>query len=107
MFSLECRDNYTGQTSSGSSIGTVMVRLPLSAAELDRGRRLGAVLRETRGARTMLDIAHAAGISPETLRKIESGRIATPSFQTVAAIADAVGISLDQLWAEVEASTLA
>ncbi|WP_396668895.1 helix-turn-helix domain-containing protein [Microbacterium sp. R86528] len=84
-----------------------MVRLPLSAAELDRGRRLGAVLRETRGARTMLDVALAAGISPETLRKIESGRIATPSFQTVAAIAGAVGLSLDKLWAEVEASTLA
>ena len=55
----------------------------------------------------MLEVALEAGVSPETLRKIESGRIATPSFQTVAAIADAVGISLDRLWAEVEASALA
>lgn len=84
-----------------------MVRLPLSDADLDRGRRLGAVLRDARGQRTMLEVALEAGVSPETLRKIESGRIATPSFQTVAAIADAVGISLDRLWAEVEASALA
>lgn len=84
-----------------------MVRLPLSDADLDRGRRLGAVLRDARGRRTMLEIALAAGVSPETLRKIESGRIATPSFQTVAAIADAVGLSLDRLWAEVEASAVA
>ncbi|MBP1078708.1 transcriptional regulator with XRE-family HTH domain [Microbacterium terrae] len=85
----------------------MMVRLPLSAADLDRGRRLGAVLRDARGRRTMLEVALAAGVSPETLRKIESGRIATPSFQTVAAIADAVGLSLDRLWAEVETSAVA
>ena len=84
-----------------------MVRLPLSDADLDRGRRLGAVLRDARGRRTMLEVALVAGVSPETLRKIESGRIATPSFQTVAAIADAVGLSLDRLWAEVEASAVA
>lgn len=84
-----------------------MVRLPLSAADLDRGRRLGAVLRDARGRRTMLEVALAAGVSPETLRKIESGRIATPSFQTVAAIADAVGLSLDRLWAEVETTAVA
>ncbi|MFC6325436.1 helix-turn-helix domain-containing protein [Microbacterium koreense] len=84
-----------------------MVRLPLSAADLDRGRRLGAVLRAARGERTMLEVALAAGVSPETLRKIESGRVATPSFQTVASIADAVGLSLDRLWAEVEASAVA
>lgn len=84
-----------------------MVRLPLSAADLDRGRRLGAMLRDARGGRTMLEVALVAGVSPETLRKIESGRIATPSFQTVAAIAAAVGLSLDRLWAEVDASAVA
>lgn len=49
----------------------------------------------------MLDVALDAGVSPETLRKIESGRIATPAFSTVAAIADVVGLSLDEVWAEV------
>lgn len=49
----------------------------------------------------MLDIALAARVSPETLRKIESGRIATPAFPTIAAIADVVGLSLDEVWAEI------
>ncbi|MBM7024662.1 helix-turn-helix domain-containing protein [Clavibacter zhangzhiyongii] len=78
-----------------------MVRLPLTPAELERGRRLGALLREARGGRSMLDTALDAGISPETLRKIESGRVATPAFTTIAAIADAVGLSLDAVWAGI------
>ena len=49
----------------------------------------------------MLDTALEAGVSPETLRKIESGRVATPAFPTVAAIADVLGLSLDEVWAEV------
>lgn len=55
-----------------------MVRLPLTFEELERGERLGALLRRARAERTMVDIAFDAGISPETLRKIESGRVATP-----------------------------
>lgn len=78
-----------------------MVRLPLTAAEVARGKRLGALLREARGTRSMLTTALDAGVSPETLRKIETGRIATPAFPTVAAIADVLGVSLDALWAEV------
>lgn len=78
-----------------------MVRLPLSPDELERGRRLGALLRSARGDRSILDVALAAGISPETLRKIETGRIATPSFASIAAVAGVVGLSLDALWAEV------
>lgn len=49
----------------------------------------------------MLHTALVAGVSPETLRKIESGRVATPSFSTIAAIADVLGLSLDALWAEI------
>jgi transcriptional regulator with XRE-family HTH domain len=49
----------------------------------------------------MLDIALGAGVSPETLRKIETGRVATPAFPTVAAIADVLGLSLDAVWAEI------
>lgn len=78
-----------------------MVRLPLTPAELERGRRLGALLREARGERSMLTTALDAGLSPETLRKIESGRVATPAFPTVAALAAVLGLSLDALWAEV------
>lgn len=78
-----------------------MVRLPLSPAEVERGARLGALLRRGRGERSMLEVALDAGVSPETLRKIESGRVATPAFSTVAAIAQVLGLSLDELWAEI------
>lgn len=81
-----------------------MVRLPLTHEDLARGERLGAVLRRARGSRTILELAREADVSPETLRKIESGRVATPAFPTIAAIADALDISLDEIWAEMRAS---
>ena len=49
----------------------------------------------------MLDTALEAGVSPETYRKIESGRVATPAFPTIAAITDVLGLSLDAVWAEI------
>lgn len=49
----------------------------------------------------MLAVALDAGVSPETLRKIESGRVATPSFPVIAAIAAVLGLSLDELWSAV------
>ncbi|KOT86738.1 XRE family transcriptional regulator [Streptomyces sp. NRRL F-5755] len=78
-----------------------MVRLPLTPEEVERGQRLGALLRRARGKRSMLDVALDAHVSPETLRKIESGRVATPSFPTIAAIADVLGLSLDAVWADI------
>ncbi|GAA4744905.1 helix-turn-helix transcriptional regulator [Modestobacter marinus] len=74
-----------------------MVRPPLSPEERDRGRRLGALLRAARGPRTPAEVAAASGVSLEALRKIESGRVPTPAFFTVAALARAVGLPLDQL----------
>ena len=82
-----------------------MVRLPLTPAEVERGQRLGAILRQARGDGSMLATALEARISPETLRKIETGRVATPAFPTIAAIADVLGLSLDALWAELNRST--
>jgi transcriptional regulator with XRE-family HTH domain len=79
----------------------MMVRLPLTPDELERGRRLGALLRHARGSRSMLEVALDAGVSPETLRKIESGRVATPAFPTIAAIADVLGLSLDEVWRDM------
>lgn len=49
----------------------------------------------------MLEVALDAGVSPETLRKIETGRIATPAFPTIAALANVLGLSLDMVWAEI------
>lgn len=78
-----------------------MVRLPLTPEDVRRGQRLGALLRRARAERPMLEVALAAGISPETLRKIETGRVATPAFTTVAALAGVLGLSLDDVWGEV------
>ncbi|MER6183484.1 MULTISPECIES: helix-turn-helix transcriptional regulator [unclassified Streptomyces] len=74
-----------------------MVRTPLTQAERERGERLGRFLREARGGRSMADVAARAGISAETLRKIETGRAPTPAFFTVAALAGALGLSMDDL----------
>ena len=74
-----------------------MVRDPLQPWEIERGRRLGAALRQARGSATLGEVAAAAGVSVETLRKIEMGRIPTPAFFTVAAVADVLGLSLDDL----------
>jgi transcriptional regulator with XRE-family HTH domain len=78
-----------------------MVRVPLTDEERERGERLGQALRTARAGRSMVDVAAEAGISVETLRKIETGRIPTPTFFTVTAIADAVGLPLDELRAAV------
>ncbi len=74
-----------------------MVRPPLSRLEHERGQRLGMLLREARGPRSMAEIAAASGVPAETLRKIETGRIATPAFFTVAALAGALGLSLEEI----------
>ncbi|HEY0640500.1 MAG TPA: helix-turn-helix transcriptional regulator [Pseudonocardiaceae bacterium] len=74
-----------------------MVRVPLSQAERDRGEQLGRLLRRARGDRSLTEVAASAGISAETLRKIETGRIPTPAFFTVAALAQALDLSLDTL----------
>ncbi|CAM3688701.1 helix-turn-helix domain-containing protein [Tsukamurella ocularis] len=77
-----------------------MVRQPLTPEQIAAGRRLGARLRTARGDRRPDEVARAAGISPETLRKIETGRMATPAFGTVVALAAVLDEPLDDLAAE-------
>lgn len=78
-----------------------MVRPPLTPEERARGERLGELLRLARGPRSLGEIAVRAGIPLETLRKIESGRVPTPAFFTVAALAAALDLSLDAVAATV------
>jgi transcriptional regulator with XRE-family HTH domain len=78
-----------------------MVRLPLTAEAIERGKRLGVLLRQARGGRSMLRTALDARVSPETLRKIEPGRVATPAFPTIAAVTEVLGLSLDAVWSEI------
>ncbi|MCX4538548.1 helix-turn-helix domain-containing protein [Streptomyces sp. NPDC002596] len=74
-----------------------MVRTPLTPWERERGERFGALLRRARGSRSMAEVAAAAGVSTETLRKIETGRAPTPTFFTIAALAAALHMFLDEL----------
>jgi transcriptional regulator with XRE-family HTH domain len=45
----------------------------------------------------MVEVAARAGVSVETVRKIEHGRIPTPAFFTVVALARAVDLPIDEL----------
>jgi transcriptional regulator with XRE-family HTH domain len=74
-----------------------MVRQPLTADQIAAGQRLGAALRVTRAGRSLVEVALAAGISPETLRKIEAGRLPAPAFGTVVGLSQALDISLSEL----------
>lgn len=71
---------------------TCMVRVPLSPEQVKAGQRLGALIRSARAGRDPGIIARHAGISPETLRKIEVGRMPSPSFGTVIGLCNALGL---------------
>ncbi|MET7398501.1 helix-turn-helix transcriptional regulator [Dactylosporangium sp. NPDC005572] len=74
-----------------------MVRNPLTADERHRGLVLGRLLQQARAGRSAAAVAFEAGISLDTLRKIERGAIATPAFFTVAALARVLGLDLTTL----------
>jgi transcriptional regulator with XRE-family HTH domain len=74
-----------------------MVRTPLTDDQRDRGRALGQILRAARGPRSAASVAAEAGISLDTLRKIERGAIAAPAFFTVSALARALDLDLTDL----------
>jgi transcriptional regulator with XRE-family HTH domain len=78
-----------------------MVRLAHTEQERARGILLGAALRRARGTRPVREIAAAAGVAEETVRKIERGAVPTPALFTVAAIAQVLGLALDDLIHEV------
>ncbi len=74
-----------------------MVRLALTEQDRARGLALGALLRQARGPRSVREVAAAAGLAEETVRKIERGGVPTPALFTVAALADTLDLQLDQL----------
>src|SRR5262249_45188856 len=73
---------------------TGMVRVPLSPERVEAGQRLGALMRTARAGRDPGMIAGNAGISPEPLRKVEVGRMPSPSFGTVIGLCTALGLPL-------------
>jgi transcriptional regulator with XRE-family HTH domain len=86
-----------------------MVRRPLTPQQVEAGRRLGSLLRRARGEAALTEIALSAGISPETLRKIETGRLPSPAFGTIVALSQVLRVPLDDLaaaWRSAEALRL-
>jgi transcriptional regulator with XRE-family HTH domain len=71
-----------------------VVRTPLTSDERERGVALGQALQRARGGRSAAEVALRAGISLDTLRKIERGAIPTPAFFTVAALARVLEVNL-------------
>jgi transcriptional regulator with XRE-family HTH domain len=65
------------------------------------------LLRQARGARTAVEIAVAAGVSVETVRKIEHGAIPTPAFFTIVALSEACGVTLEALVDRIEPASAA
>jgi transcriptional regulator with XRE-family HTH domain len=74
-----------------------MVRQPLTPEQIEAGSRLGALLRHARADRDLAEVADAAGISPETLRKIETGRLPSPGFGTIVRLSEALDVPVQEL----------
>lgn len=78
-----------------------MPRKRTSADDREHGRQLGKVLADRRRARqqSASDVARETLLAVDTVRSIEGGRVPVPGFLTVARLAGALGISLDELHA--------
>lgn len=76
-----------------------MGRRAVSAEERAHGRRVGAILAAERRRVdwSAEEVARVAEISSDTVRSLETGRIAVPGFLTVARIASVLSVSLDDL----------
>lgn len=76
-----------------------MVRPRVSEEDRISGRVLGARLREMRlqAGISAQALAEASEVSIDTIRSLETGRVAAPSFMTIARIAGALSLSLDEL----------
>ncbi|WP_158375168.1 helix-turn-helix domain-containing protein [Cellulosimicrobium cellulans] len=79
-----------------------MPRPALTEEERANGRALGSVLRALRGSASAAQIAASAGVSLDTLRKLEQGAVAAPGFFLVVRLAGALGTTPNYLVAQVD-----
>lgn len=79
-----------------------MTRKQISDQDREHGRRLGRLIADRREQtqRSAPDLAREALVAVDTVRSLESGRVPTPAFLTVARLADALELSLDDLHAQ-------
>jgi len=78
-----------------------MGRKATSSEDREHGRRLGVLIaaRRLERKRSAPDLARDSSVAIDTVRSLENGRVATPAFLTIARLADALGLSLDELHA--------
>ena len=83
-----------------------MSRAPLPDVERAWGRRLAQLLREGRARADVSAerLAVMAGVSVETVRRIERGHVPSPGFFTIAVLGQALNIGLDDLAAAAQSS---
>ncbi len=74
-----------------------MPRSQLTDNDRQRGRVLGKLIQSARGPRSAADVARAAGVSLDTLRKLEQGAVPTPGFFLVARIATELDLALEDV----------
>jgi transcriptional regulator with XRE-family HTH domain len=76
-----------------------MGRKAASSEDRDHGRRLGVLInaRRLERRRSAPDLARESLVAIDTVRSLESGRVATPGFLTIARLAEALELSLDEL----------
>jgi DNA-binding XRE family transcriptional regulator len=63
----------------------------------------GRRVREKRGSVSQEDLAHRAGLSSSTVRGIEAGRVSAPRWLTLRALADALGVEIEDITHDDEA----
>lgn len=74
-----------------------MPRSQLTDDDRQRGRVLGLFIQHARGPRSAAEVARAADVSLDTLRKLEQGAVPTPGFFLVARIATELNLTLDDV----------
>jgi transcriptional regulator with XRE-family HTH domain len=83
-----------------------MSRKTTSLEDREHGRRLGVLIAAERldRGRSAPELALESSVAIDTVRSLEGGRVATPAFLTIARLADALGLSLDELHARAQQS---
>jgi len=79
-------------------------RKPSSVADREHGRRLGLLIAAGRieQQQSAPDLAREAMVAIDTVRSLETGRVAMPAFLTIARLAGVLGMSLDELHARAQ-----
>jgi len=82
------------------------MRPKLREFDVAHGQYIGALLAQARerADRSASEISRAAEVSLDAIRSVETGRVPTPGFLTVARLAGVLGLSLDDLHARACAS---